>query len=102
MDERLEEFSVRFSSQLCELERKLNIYIDLQQKRKKIVNELILPFIQALHRSINSISKKDGKSNDLAKLMNEVNYRVEEYYRLLDTNSQILPSSHLLSRSNVQ
>ena len=44
MERRLEDFSFRLSSQLCEIEKKLNIYSDKQNKLETII--MILFFHQ--------------------------------------------------------
>jgi hypothetical protein len=73
MERRLEEFSFRLSSQLCEIEKKLNVYSDQQNKLERIVHEIILPSIQVLGRTTLHSPKKRNNQDELKKLNNEIN-----------------------------
>ncbi|CAF4796781.1 unnamed protein product, partial [Rotaria magnacalcarata] len=62
MDRRLENFSSRLSSQLCDIEKKIDAYADRQCQLEKIINEIILPSIQVLGRiSSQSPKKRNGQ-----------------------------------------
>jgi hypothetical protein len=65
MEHRLEEFSFRLSSQLCEIEKKLNVYSNWQNKLEKIVHEIILPSIQVLGRTTLHSPKKRNNQDEL-------------------------------------
>jgi hypothetical protein len=45
MERRLDELPFRLSSQLCEIEKKINVYSNRQNEIEKIINEIILPTI---------------------------------------------------------
>ncbi|CAF4742888.1 unnamed protein product [Rotaria sp. Silwood1] len=61
MERRLDEFSSRLSSQLCDIEKKINVYSDRQLEMENIINELILPSIQELSRIVSQSSKNRNK-----------------------------------------
>lgn len=94
MERRLEDFSSRITSQLCEIEKKVNVYADRQQKQDKIINEIILPSIQALHHAISRTPNKNKSQNDLPKLLEDINRIVTEYSQQPDTHIQQTSPEH--------
>ncbi|CAF3360716.1 unnamed protein product [Rotaria socialis] len=73
MDSRLENFSSRLSSQLCDIEKKIDVYADRQCQLEKIINEIILPSIQLLGRiSLQSPKKRNGQE-DFNAFNNKIN-----------------------------
>jgi hypothetical protein len=70
MDRRLDEFSSRLSSQLCEIEKKINVYSDRHLELEPVIDELVLPAIQELG-NILSQSFKSRASLEAFKKFNE-------------------------------
>ncbi|CAF0858230.1 unnamed protein product [Adineta steineri] len=70
MERRLEGFSTRLTSQLCEIEKKINVQSDRHYKLENAINEIILPAIQELS-NIFSQSIKIKATQDALKNLNE-------------------------------
>ncbi|CAF3146257.1 unnamed protein product [Rotaria socialis] len=73
MDRRLENFSSRLSSQLCDIEKKIDVYADRQCQLEKIINEIILPSIQVLGRISSQSPKKRNGQEDFKAFNNKIN-----------------------------
>ncbi|CAF1249978.1 unnamed protein product [Rotaria sordida] len=72
MERRLDEFSSRLSSQLRDIEKKINIYSDRQIEMENIINEIILPSIQELGSLVSQSSKHRNVQEDFKKFDNKI------------------------------
>ncbi|CAF4093170.1 unnamed protein product [Rotaria socialis] len=57
MEHRLDKFSSRLSLQLCDIDKKINVYYDGQVEMENILHETILPTIQELARVVSQSSR---------------------------------------------
>jgi hypothetical protein len=75
MERRLNEFSSRLSSQLCDIEKKINVYSDRLADIENIINDLILPSIQEVGRMVSHSPKNKNKNTQevFIKLNNKIN-----------------------------
>ncbi|CAF2956154.1 unnamed protein product [Rotaria sp. Silwood2] len=103
MERRLDDFSFRLSSQLCEIEKKINVYSDRQKEIEKTINEIILPSIQVLGRISSQSPKKRNNQEEFKKLNNKMNDILMNYkhqfnsYKYTELTDKLLPLMHDLS-----
>jgi hypothetical protein len=90
MERRLEDFSLRLSSQLCEIEKKLNVYSDKQNKLETIIHDIILPSLQVLGRSTLHSPKKRNNQDEIKKLNNDINEILAKHKRQANYRSRQL------------
>ncbi|CAF2081213.1 unnamed protein product [Rotaria magnacalcarata] len=64
MDRRLDEFSSHMSSQVCDIDKKINVYYDRQVEMENNLHETILPNIQELARVICQSSRNRNTQED--------------------------------------
>jgi hypothetical protein len=92
MERRLDEFSSRLSSQLCDIEKKINLYSDRQADTENIINEIVLPAIQELVRVISQPSKTRNIKEDFSKLSYRINeLLVNHKHKIIYRNQQSAP-----------
>ena len=88
MERRLQEFTFRLSSQLCEIEKKLNAYSEQQNNVEKIVHEILLPSMQVLSRSALQSTKKKSNNEELKNLSQKINDILAKPKHQTDNHSQ--------------
>jgi predicted nucleic acid-binding Zn-ribbon protein len=94
----MEEFSLRLTSQLCEIEKKLISLTDQQSKTEKIIYETILPSIQALCGAAAQPSKKKQHVQDeLNKVSKEIKDVMKGHKQLRDKQNHILSAVRTLT-----
>ena len=57
MEHRLDEFSSRLSSQLCDIEKKINVSTDRQFELENVIHDIILPSTQESSNILSQLSK---------------------------------------------
>ncbi|CAF3341205.1 unnamed protein product [Rotaria socialis] len=72
MERRLDEFASRLPSQLCDIDKKINVYYDRQVEMENILHETILPTIQELARLVSQSSRNRNTQEDLEKLNKKI------------------------------
>ena len=96
MERRLDEFSSRLSSQLCDIERKINVNFDCQIEMEKIINETILPSIQELGRIVLQSSKNRNNQEEFKKFNNKIDEILVNHKHHLNYRNQPLTSDNTI------
>ncbi|CAF1927044.1 unnamed protein product [Rotaria magnacalcarata] len=102
MERRLDEFSSRLSSQLCEIEKKINESSNRQGEIESLINEIILPSIQDIghilsQSSTNRTSQESFKKfNEKIKgLLSNRRSNLNHYYHQSTVNHIDIPNSNV-------
>lgn len=98
-ERRLDEISFRLSSQLSEIEMKLNSFSDRQDKLERVINEIILPSIQVLGQASMQNPSKTSKQIDFKKIVTEISVILKKLNQYPDIPSQQTLPEHAVSLS---
>ena len=97
MERRLEELSSHLSSQLCDIERKVNQNAERQADLEKTVNEFIFPTIQELGRIVARSVNNRNSQEEIKALSNRISEMMPHLKPHHKRNSKEMTTAHIES-----